>query len=68
MKNVQDRVREYLSKPSQPICDACIEHALRYPPKTVNPICNGFGANGVFDRVHGTCVVCKKHKLVNSYV
>lgn len=64
---VRDRVRRYLTEPVQPICDACIEHALRYQEKTVNPVCNEFKSEGSIARETGTRAVCGKQKLVNSH-
>ncbi len=64
---VRDRVRRYLTEPMQPICDACIEHALRYEEKTVNPLCNEFKDEGLIARETGVCAVCGKQKLVNSH-
>ncbi len=61
-----ERVYRFLrERTPAPLCDDCIAEGAEVSPRQqINPITASLGLTTDFDKVHGTCSLCKNDKLV----
>ena len=69
MISVPERVNRFLTERGTPVCDRCIQQALRLSLSSqVQQIASALGTTRDFRREKGICSICKHPKMVTRGV